>query len=300
MSKGFAGIYILLGILLLVAFGGGYYFGAGKNIISVLFRNNPKICTQDAKQCLDGSYVGRIGPNCEFKSCPASKPTPSPSEVVYTESSHSASWETYSFEKYVSRYGRAYSLSFSYPPNWKVRDHDYLSGADVAFLSPDYKTPEMGIAEEILKGYRIEVSVLSNQKFSSLEEWVKNYYYNPRERKVYVNPQKTKIGTIDALMFEWKDKETGKIDMITAHTFHAKVFAKGDAVYIFQVVAPSISSEYISTMDKMLATVKFLDQDRTGTENIFCGGFAGTVCPLGYKCQLDGNYPDAGGRCIKE
>lgn len=28
-------------------------------------------CTQEAKQCPDGSYVGRTGPNCEFAACPA-------------------------------------------------------------------------------------------------------------------------------------------------------------------------------------------------------------------------------------
>lgn len=27
-------------------------------------------CTQEAKQCPDGSYVGRTGPNCEFEACP--------------------------------------------------------------------------------------------------------------------------------------------------------------------------------------------------------------------------------------
>lgn len=34
-------------------------------------------------------------------------------------------------------------------------------------------------------------------------------------------------------------------------------------------------------------------------ENSFCGGFAGITCPEGYTCKLDGNYPDAGGKCIK-
>jgi len=29
------------------------------------------ICTQDARQCPDGSYVGRVGPSCEFAACPA-------------------------------------------------------------------------------------------------------------------------------------------------------------------------------------------------------------------------------------
>jgi len=27
-------------------------------------------CTQEAKLCPDGSYVGRTGPNCEFAECP--------------------------------------------------------------------------------------------------------------------------------------------------------------------------------------------------------------------------------------
>ncbi|MFA6463830.1 MAG: hypothetical protein WCV55_02395 [Candidatus Paceibacterota bacterium] len=31
------------------------------------------ICTMEAKQCPDGSYVGRTGPNCEFALCPKVK-----------------------------------------------------------------------------------------------------------------------------------------------------------------------------------------------------------------------------------
>ena len=34
-------------------------------------------------------------------------------------------------------------------------------------------------------------------------------------------------------------------------------------------------------------------------QKIFCGGIMGKVCPSGYRCQYDGNYPDAGGTCIK-
>lgn len=29
-------------------------------------------CTMDAMMCPDGSYVGRVGPNCEFQACPSS------------------------------------------------------------------------------------------------------------------------------------------------------------------------------------------------------------------------------------
>ena len=31
----------------------------------------PVACTMDVKQCPDGSFVGRVAPNCEFEACPA-------------------------------------------------------------------------------------------------------------------------------------------------------------------------------------------------------------------------------------
>ena len=34
------------------------------------FLENDKACTQEAKLCPDGSYVGRAGPDCEFAPCP--------------------------------------------------------------------------------------------------------------------------------------------------------------------------------------------------------------------------------------
>jgi hypothetical protein len=32
--------------------------------------NYNTVCTQEAKMCPDGSYVGRVGPRCEFSACP--------------------------------------------------------------------------------------------------------------------------------------------------------------------------------------------------------------------------------------
>ena len=39
--------------------------------------DNKVFCTQEAKQCPDGSYVGRTGSACEFASCPTN-PAPTP------------------------------------------------------------------------------------------------------------------------------------------------------------------------------------------------------------------------------
>jgi hypothetical protein len=41
------------------------------------------MCTQEAMECPDGSYVGRTGPNCEFAPCPNTatpQPDPTPSQ----------------------------------------------------------------------------------------------------------------------------------------------------------------------------------------------------------------------------
>jgi len=45
-------------------------------------RNTPTVCTQEARQCPDGSYVSRTGPNCEFSECPATTANSSPDIVL--------------------------------------------------------------------------------------------------------------------------------------------------------------------------------------------------------------------------
>jgi hypothetical protein len=58
---------IILIIILILFIGGGFYFFSSKTKEEEVF------CTQDAKECSDGSYVGRIPPDCEFVPCPGEK-----------------------------------------------------------------------------------------------------------------------------------------------------------------------------------------------------------------------------------
>jgi len=51
------------------------------------------------------------------------------------------------------------------------------------------------------------------------------------------------------------------------------------------------------TVNQILSTFKLTDESSEGK---FCGGFAGVICPEGYSCKYDGDYPDAGGKCIKK
>ena len=43
----------------------------------------PVACTADAKLCPNGSAVGRVGPNCEFASCPTASPSDDPIIIDY-------------------------------------------------------------------------------------------------------------------------------------------------------------------------------------------------------------------------
>lgn len=38
-------------------------------------QDEPAFCTMEARQCPDGSYVGRVGPRCEFAPCPRASST---------------------------------------------------------------------------------------------------------------------------------------------------------------------------------------------------------------------------------
>jgi len=56
-----------------------FFILAATIVVIVLVKNTflkkeetyePVACTMDAMMCPDGSYVGRIGPKCEFQKCP--------------------------------------------------------------------------------------------------------------------------------------------------------------------------------------------------------------------------------------
>jgi len=65
-QKGFAIIPIIIIAVVIIAGGvGGYLYLKNKNF------SKPVICTQEAKQCSDGSYVSRIPPKCDFAECPS-------------------------------------------------------------------------------------------------------------------------------------------------------------------------------------------------------------------------------------
>jgi hypothetical protein len=57
-------IFIILIVLLAVS------AGTWLTLKFLIGGQKPVACTQDAKLCSDGLYVGRVGPDCEFALCP--------------------------------------------------------------------------------------------------------------------------------------------------------------------------------------------------------------------------------------
>ncbi len=65
-------VITILSLVLLIGIGVYYWTRDDSNL-----GEEQVFCTMDAKMCPDGSYVGRVAPNCEFAACPATSDTPS-------------------------------------------------------------------------------------------------------------------------------------------------------------------------------------------------------------------------------
>ena len=71
--KGFANLIIIIAALVALSAIASTYLVLEKQKVKVIPEG--RFCTMEAKQCPDGSYVGRTGPNCGFASCPRSSST---------------------------------------------------------------------------------------------------------------------------------------------------------------------------------------------------------------------------------
>jgi len=86
-------IGIVAGFVLIVAGSAG----AALYVFTQQEETEPIFCIQDVKECSDGSYVGREGPNCEFAEC----------SVVEDVNTDISGWKTYRNDEY--------GFEFTYP-----------------------------------------------------------------------------------------------------------------------------------------------------------------------------------------
>lgn len=85
----------------------------------------PVYCTQDAKLCPDGSYVGRQGPKCEFDPCPEKN----------NEQSEIVGWKTYVDEKvqfqYPEDFGSEFAVPYTWPPKVTINEGIFSCATEV-------------------------------------------------------------------------------------------------------------------------------------------------------------------------
>jgi hypothetical protein len=99
------------------------------------YRNNldsqkPVSCTMDAKACPDGSYVGRIGPSCEFSACP---------EVI----SNIYKNDEYGFEIILPQSWKGYSIEKQNWQGWTIdTGKQNYSGVKMLLINPQTTTSQ--------------------------------------------------------------------------------------------------------------------------------------------------------------
>jgi len=93
-------------------------------------------CTQDAKLCLDGSYVGRIGPNCEFAACPDDN------------------WKTFTDK----------GVSFRYPEKLSTKYiHEFDWPPQIMFIEEGFECAEGG--SEITRAGETKKEIINNREY---------------------------------------------------------------------------------------------------------------------------------------
>lgn len=212
-------------------------------------------------------YVGFAIGKKRILSNVVAEPTvvPQTTEVSPTPD-ETANWKTYT--------NITYGLSFKYPPDYKVEER--IAGF-IVISAPTDNAPQSGISIDArqLGPYQSFTKAQANinttfiiSKSSELNGWMtfdtigKEGMLKDIKFKLAIAPYKT-----GAIEMETIDNEP-----------HANIF------------------------DQILSTFKFTNENDT-VEGRFCGGIAANLpqnqCPEGYTCKLDGDYPDAFGKCVK-
>ncbi|MDO8460977.1 MAG: hypothetical protein Q7S38_00895 [bacterium] len=221
-------------------------------------------------------------------------PTPLP------KINETANWKTYS--------NTTYGFSFKYPPGYTVVAETAKPELQKLFsfvIENPNPRPGGGYPQPYVE------AVVYEKDTSSLEEWVTKHTTD----LPFDDPS---ISGKSLFYFGVTDKEETTLGGKKAITFKAGSYSSSpNPTFVLSgdyIIGLNLDSENESKDPDLiniyypliLSTFKFTPAspqggDQNGSvEGKFCGGLGGIQCPKGYKCQLDGTYPDAGGKCVKE
>lgn len=242
-------------------------------------------CTMEAKLCLDGSSVGRTGPNCEFALCPNSK------------TNQTAGWKTYKNSEY--------GFEFKYPLDWdfesdiQLKDRYnisiYKTTSSSAYCISGNNCSDLPNATEYF--YVEVIPINSSDIDKTLSEIVNKWLVAGKKspsniigqwyRKLTPILEPIKIGGRDGL----------KTDFSTNQFMYFVM--KDSRIYTLSNVP--VPSHYPNILEKIISTFKFTNQTPQQNQNVDtkngvcgpCGDFCidhaeAASCPVldgSFKCE---------------
>ena len=138
------------------------------------------------------------------------------------------------------------------------------------------------------------ITITTEETTLSIEQWIKQKNLCPDWGTEFPSCSDIVKGPIlNSIQFDNLNRHYAGIDTIVK---------QGDTIYDISLGARNpnepISKTARNVYNQILSTFKFTNPENS--EGKFCGGIAGISCPEDYRCKLDGNYPDAGGKCVKD
>ena|SRR3989344_1091106 len=192
-------------------------------------------------------------------------PTPLPAEASAKEGDPTANWKTYTNDKY--------GYSFKYPEDIEtvVCNPETVFPINIVRKHDPCNSDAGGFA----------IRIISPDSASKLRGQYSKYYV--------IKEGSIEIDGLKATKFQ-----------LTRNSSEPAPIPDKTSYILLSHAGNWFLMDSVESHDQIISTFKFKDTLPKKTEGAFCGGFAGTPCPNGYTCKLEGNYPDAGGVCIKE
>lgn len=199
--------------------------------------------------------------------------------------------------EYANNLGNTFSddywgFSFEYPQTWTAEIkseelQDFFFENPVATLTLDF---DINDDFEVTKGAYIFFQYVPaiTQKAKTFEDLLGNGATFSQE---------------DFLLDNQPAKITEEEGTLTIYFKYPKPQQETNYSFIGVHSSKEEFSRYKEEFLEMMKTFKFMNTNsevESSNTTQFCGGIAGITCAEGYRCALDGTYPDAGGTCVLE
>lgn len=208
-----------------------------------------------------------------------------------TPQKSTTNWNTYTND--------IYSYQIKYPDNWQedeespannkifvktIQSESGRVSLESASVTIETKTLTDAEKEETLEEYLIE-EIGQNLELLSIVKNLPEVIQLQAEQK------------IESMESFFVDGNKGLKDEQSAY------LKADDSVLIFQLKYADYLERFATppeeTFSLMIESLQLLSENAVNTSAQFCGGVAGLTCPAGFECVLEGDFPDAGGTCVR-